>query len=307
VKSTLETPWITGAWGPHLPSVGHLIHVLATNKVYGTAALDGIRDVDVIEAGRDFVNSLLAKHLSASDKCYLVLKTPDDLRFLDLLIKMFPDSSYIHIRRDGRDVACSTLKSREYIADGMLPGYGPITTMQALQRWCDWERLISHNLALGRIDKYFRLTYETLTREPEVTMRRICEFLNLVYEEGILDYDLRQHTLPTWDLGSRGVLQKRFIDPGGEGRWKEQLHPYEMARIDDRFGTCLEELGYRRCGEFLDLSKRGKEMWVWWALRLAQFVWQMGKSGLSISAKVGLAVKQTFLTEIAKLWSNAIP
>jgi hypothetical protein len=63
----------------------------------------------VYSGARELVNILFALHAARMDKPHWVNKTPGLLTELRHLPKLFPDAKCLHIIRDGRDVALSTL------------------------------------------------------------------------------------------------------------------------------------------------------------------------------------------------------
>lgn len=303
IHGTLEMPWITGSWGPEFPSVHQLLEHLDTDELSGTAALEGIHESDVFEAGKRFVDTLLEAHLTEAHKDYLVLKTPDDIGQIDFLLKLFSESKYIHICRDGRDVAASTVNARAEMGVGVpTDAFGRITIMTALQRWCDWETLVRKKIAEGKISNCISVTYEELVFQPGRVMRRICGFLELEYEKEMLDYRLTCHNLPEWDLGSRGVLSKSKIDTQGVGRWKQVMHPVEMIQVDKHFGACLKAFGYHRCSEQVNLADGLWARLTWSSDRFLEVIIQLLKASPNILYRVAVSVKRTIAVELRDMW-----
>ena len=62
--------------------------------------------------GRSYIDRLFAIHCSRMNRPFWVNKTPSLVRCLDLLHRMYPECVIIHIVRDGRDVALSTVALR---------------------------------------------------------------------------------------------------------------------------------------------------------------------------------------------------
>ncbi len=104
-------------------------------------------------------------------------KTPLYGRHLAEIEKLLPEAHFIHIIRDGRDVAAS-LRTRWF-----SPGHDMAT--QARYRRDNAEAAHSQGRACRR---YRELLYEDLLREPERSLRSLCDFLKLGFEPAMLAY-----------------------------------------------------------------------------------------------------------------------
>jgi len=103
-------------------------------------------------------------------------------RDFDRILYLWPDARFIHLVRDGRDVAFATLPAG-------LAG----TMWHAVRNWVEveilWERM-SHKLP---VERQISVKYEVLARDPEYELRRITDFLGLIYDPAMLQgYDPRQ-------------------------------------------------------------------------------------------------------------------
>ena len=102
----------------------------------------------------------------------------DYLDRMHIINKIFPASKFIHIIRDGRDVASSVL-SRPW---------GPTDIIQAAEWWRDHVRL---GRCMGSIlgdARYTEIKYEDLVTKPESELMRICSFLGEEYSCDMLNY-----------------------------------------------------------------------------------------------------------------------
>lgn len=103
-------------------------------------------------------------------------KTPYFLARMTLVQEVVPEARFIHIVRDGRDVALSTVPTF----------FGPSDVTGVAEEW-------SRMLALARrqagdLASYTEVRYEDLVREPIPTLQRLCEFVDLEWEPSMLDY-----------------------------------------------------------------------------------------------------------------------
>lgn len=93
----------------------------------------------------------------------------------DRILWLWPDARFIHLVRDGRDVAMAKVRARQ--AGNLWHGIAEWTDCEAL-----WDRM-SHKLP---DDRQFTLKYETLAAEPDYELRRLCQFLQLPYTPALL-------------------------------------------------------------------------------------------------------------------------
>lgn len=93
----------------------------------------------------------------------------------DRILWLWPDARFIHLVRDGRDVAVAKVRARQ--AGNLWHGIADWADSEAL-----WDRM-SHKLPE---DRQFTLKYETLAAEPDYELRRLCQFLHLPYAPEML-------------------------------------------------------------------------------------------------------------------------
>lgn len=132
---------------------------------------------------------------------YFVDSTPLNIQNADRISRLLPESLFINMVRDGRDVALSVAKER----------WGPNSPEEALDWWK--ARIESSAQALSKIskEKYLTLRLEDLIeREREETFRKIHLFLDLQENKEIRDYF---EQILTSEKMSRGSWSKHVSDP----------------------------------------------------------------------------------------------
>jgi len=108
-------------------------------------------------------------------------KTPLYMQSLPQLERLFPDATWVHLVRDGRDAALSFLALPEGFSGKTWAQ--PRTAAQFAARWR------TEILAARRIrGHYLELRYEDLVSEPERELRRVCEHASLPWEQQMLDH-----------------------------------------------------------------------------------------------------------------------
>jgi hypothetical protein len=141
----------------------------------------------------------------------------------DRLLLVWPDAKFIHIVRDGRDVARSVMQ------------FGWAGNMwTAADRWVAAERTWERMMAALPPERRIEVKHETLVREPEATLKRICQFLGVAYDQAMFDYTKAS----TYDLPDPKLLEQ----------WKKKLSEYEVRLVEDRIRDMLVERGYELSG-----------------------------------------------------------
>jgi hypothetical protein len=164
-------------------------------------------------------------------------KTPLYMQHLGLLERLFPDAQYVHLVRDGRDAALSYLAVP---AGVMTEPWGH--PRDAAGFACLWRTEVSAARALGRrigTGRYHEMRYEDLVAAPEETLRRVCAYAGLEYEEAMLGY------VGSVDLTDK-PHQQRLAEPPTTGvrAWRTEMAPADVESFEAVAGDLLDELGY---------------------------------------------------------------
>jgi hypothetical protein len=187
-------------------------------------------------------------------------KNPAYVMHLGWLWHLFPDAQVVHIVRDGRAVFNS------FRTSNLRAGYPiwPESAVKAARRWT--SRLASAKRYRAN-SSYMEVHYEKLVRSPETELRRLCSFLNLVYDPAMLDFArvnrqtelVPKHRL-AWHDATLRTLQTARISA-----WQQELDPADIARFELMAGHNLLQYGYP-----LQVSKLGRfrlvnRVTVFWA------------------------------------------
>jgi hypothetical protein len=240
-----ETPWLLGAYGPE-PSLRGVLEGLIEGPYGVVRNIAGVQPGHVFAAGGSFLETLFEPLLKARHKRLLAFKTPADIRHLDLLLKLVPDAFYIHITRDGRDVALSQLAKKGRFFDD-LREYRRLGFANLMRRWAEWEQRIRTLLYQGSV-RVVHVKYEDLIDDPARELRRITEFLGVPFEAGMVDYASSHHDYPRWEAGSTDVAKHEGVSGASAGRWRQARMTGEMLHALMKYDGILVELGYPSSG-----------------------------------------------------------
>ena len=244
VAALPETPWILGGYGPssfrQLEKDLHAYHAGPANTLHVPS--------DFISAClRKCVHTILAAAISPLHS-HIILKTPDDIRHLESIRAFFPHASFIHICRDGRDVAISTAANRHNLFDPQDPAYGRLDYKASLNRWSDWEIATRRFLRTCNAS-VIELSYESLVETPARVIEKIWTTLGVTEPRCMDDYDFSKCILPEWESGSTDVRTFQGVTTARTNVWLRQLDASLMEWTDRIHGQTLRRFGYPLCAD----------------------------------------------------------
>lgn len=161
-------------------------------------------------------------------------KTPRYIENIPLLSRLWPEAKFVHLVRDGREVALS-------YAD--VP-FGPSTVAKAAGLWK--ERVVL-GMAQGRAlgpKRYTEMRYERLLAHPQEEIESLCSFLDLDFDPAMLDYSEHARS----EVLDRAKLYNPHVTKSitKTRSWDEQMPPSQVEVFEAVAGDTLQELGYER-------------------------------------------------------------
>jgi hypothetical protein len=165
--------------------------------------------------------------------------------------RALPEAHFIHIIRDGRDVALSLSEV----------SWGTDDVAEAAKKWASEVRKArkrAKNLARGT---YMEVHYEDLVTDPEPVLRRISDFAELPWDDAMLNYTERaqermrgemERTLKPLGGGTITAEERTrqhqllFERPSASraGRWRTEMSPENRKAFESVAGGLLKKLGY---------------------------------------------------------------
>ena len=176
-------------------------------------------------------------------------KTPAYVKRMPMISKALPEARFVHVIRDGRDVALSRAKRAS----------DPASPAKAAETWR--KRIGKAREASKRLDHYLEVRYEDLITDTEPALRRVAEFVELPFEEGMLRYYERagerleeisrdlpaqgtKASRPGEERAAAHALAKEPPKPDRIAAWRERMSAEDVAAFEDVAGDLLAELGY---------------------------------------------------------------
>lgn len=195
------------------------------------------QDID-LEKCTDYAETINQIYKTYALKCGKGIwgdKTPSYIYDIHILNKLFPESRFIHIIRDGRDVCLSQIRNR----------FGSYYFPDALRKWVE---VISWSRKMGRLlpqHRYLEIRFEDLLVNPEKTLKQIMKFLQLPYENRMIEeyWNRASENLPSTSLNYHQNLN-RPIDNSQAYKWKRILSHADQTLAYRIAGDLFEELDY---------------------------------------------------------------
>jgi hypothetical protein len=153
------------------------------------------------------------------------------LRFL------WPEARYIHLLRDGRDVA------RSFIPMGWAGN-----VYQAADHWLQTERAWDQLEPLLDERQWIEVRYEELLQDPKRVLRQICAFIGVEYDDAMLSYPQSTTYAPP--------------DPRHAFQWKHKLTAKELGMVESKIGDMLVRRGYGLSGHPLIRPNAIGRLWL---------------------------------------------
>ena len=158
----------------------------------------------------------------------------DYLDRMHIINRLFPESKFIHIIRDGRDVSNSVMK---------LP-WGPNDIIQAAE-W--WNFHVQLGRAMGQMldtSRYMEVRYEDLVIDTGNQLHRICDFLECEYSDDMLNY--YQNSSASIPNDRKGQHYNADAPPQKNRTyaWKKEMSTIDIAIFSDYAKSLLADLDY---------------------------------------------------------------
>lgn len=167
------------------------------------------------------------------------------IHHIEDLEKIWPNSKYIHIIRDARDVACSYIDNAKLRTDSP---YKPDLSTDIdfiANEWCENNQKIAF-LKKSNPENYLLVKYEDLILNTMETLVRCTSFLNVDFSDQMLNYfknsDVKKiEPIATIDW-KRKTMEKP--DKNRVKRYLTDLDDKQQKRFLDIAKSSLEEYGY---------------------------------------------------------------
>lgn len=211
----------------------------------------GVTYQEVRDAVQEVVDDLGTDVVDFDDRCHVLhrvgelrrrqtgmkrwgIKVQRQMHRVDDFARLFPQAHFIHVIRDGRDVAASN------ITGGQEWAYKTVEEAAA-----GWLGVVERPHTVAPSGRYLEVRYEDLVGDPRNTLRKVAEFLEIRWDDALLRHSELPHSLfdNPYDHPSAEATTKA-LSTAKVGRHKDELSSDQVARFEALAGHELARLGY---------------------------------------------------------------
>jgi hypothetical protein len=219
-----------------------------------------LREDEFVTLLRSLVLQIYRKILSLKPSSNVVLlKSPQNTLCAPLILKIFPDARFLHIHRDGRDVAASLVR----VSRTWGTSWAPSTVGQAAALWA---RYISAAQQIADLTpSLVHVRYEDLLAGDADALCNAFDLMGISAHKDYCEQLLTDHSLQqakktegasslksmVWDPKVVELLGEELKEPDGfiggrRGTWQSEWSAYEKWKFDQTAGGLLKALGHDR-------------------------------------------------------------
>lgn len=149
-------------------------------------------------------------------------------------VSIWPDAYFLNMIRDGRDVLASQLNTGSFNKNPAEIAKGWVSTLMRF-------REIKKNRNVHAYEVY----YEKLVSSPEEEIKRICDYLNIPFNEAMLSFykqDLTIYSRETDHLSMNRI--RKPIDSSKVGRWEKDVNKKQLEEFYSVARDAMIKFGY---------------------------------------------------------------
>jgi len=178
---------------------------------------------------RDLISGLFEKNAAGEGKPRWGDKTPYYVLHMQSLRVWWPQAQFVHIVRDGRDVALSLFGRRH--------DFGVYNTYFAARYWEQYVETGHRQGMAMPAGHYLEIRYEDLLADPRATLARVCDFLRLDFVESLL-----QHRKPS--TAGKTPLLGQPVQRDNAQKWRRAMSRRQIGVFESAVGLTLQHFGY---------------------------------------------------------------
>jgi hypothetical protein len=187
---------------------------------------------------RTFFGGIQGDYARSRGKARWADKSPRYALHIPFLSRLFPDAQFVHVIRDGRDVAVSHRKRFGY--------------WSSVKSSVKWPRYIEAARSAGADlppDRYHEVRYDQLVADSEKVLRELLAWLGEEWEPAILDFAKAKHDVPARYHRQLAARQQTAgtqdsVYASRVGTFRSELDPLVRSLFWVTSRKTLRDLGY---------------------------------------------------------------
>ena len=191
-------------------------------------------------------NALHKQYAESGGKGRWGEKSPRNCFWMDEIRQDFPDAVFIHLVRDGRDMAVDIAQSSAMI---------PSNPYSGAHIWRDYNLAALKSAQHLDETSYYRIHYEKICSDPEKELKALCGFLGEDFDPIML----KHHESPSaksWSRHTNHAKTGRPVSTDYCGLYLNKLRARDRSALNYVIGDLLQQFGYPVEDEALALNER---------------------------------------------------
>lgn len=163
-------------------------------------------------------------------------KSLANIKYINKIEEHFENPKYIYLYRDGRDVALSFQKAV----------VGEKHIFNIANDWAETQKLALNFEKLTDDNRFYSVSYERLTQQPEKTARSLCAFLGADYVPSMLDFHKSSEAKNAAKSSNLWGNVTNPIMKNNSAKYVTEMSLSDISIFESVAGDILDALGYER-------------------------------------------------------------
>lgn len=185
---------------------------------------------------------LIYAQKKGKDPSVIIDKNNYYIHHLNSLKEIWPDAKFIHLIRDGRDVACSYMGVKDLKTKSDYKPQLPYDIKDIAREWVINNQNIMKFGSTQKEGNFVSIRYEDLLNNVESTLSKLLKLFGLNFDERMLEYyKINDEPSSTLDW-KRKTLSS--IDQSNTGKFTKLLNKSEIRSFEDIASEMLKKFDY---------------------------------------------------------------
>lgn len=190
-----------------------------------------------------FIDAFASLCMQKTGKSRWAEKTPRNIGRIGEIFRCFPEARFVHVLRDGRDVACSLrTHPRHRVKNGKLVPRDTWKRIAGCAR--RWRDDIEGSRPFWSDPRFHTVRYEDLVLNPRPVLEKLMAFLGEPWDEVMLEHAGAGSPFRDVTRFAQSPEALAAVSTASLGRWQRDLDARDRRIFKRIAGELLIELGY---------------------------------------------------------------
>ncbi|MGM0953484.1 MAG: sulfotransferase [Pseudomonadota bacterium] len=201
-------------------------------------SIDGLRELAPKGDIKSLIQNIFLEEARANNKQHVFIKENHVYEFMSFLLTNFPESKFVYMVRDPRDMALSWKKNADH----------PGGVVKAARQWKqDQQQSMKNHFLLAAQARSHFLTYEDLTKDSQNEVEKLFEFLGVPHEHVVFDFHKDEITQKNARAQKAWLNLDKGVMKDNSGKYVDELSRDEIKAIEKICFYEMKQLAYEPC------------------------------------------------------------